>query len=45
MDSVGEEEEDAEVSVKDQLLSLVARVVGLKKKNIKVEERRPQTAS
>uniref|UniRef100_A0A8C4H809 Ryanodine receptor 2b (cardiac) n=1 Tax=Dicentrarchus labrax TaxID=13489 RepID=A0A8C4H809_DICLA len=43
LDSDTEDEEDAELSVKDRLLSVVARVIGLKKKRpIEVEESRLQ---
>ncbi|XP_051233720.1 ryanodine receptor 2 [Dicentrarchus labrax] len=45
LDSDTEDEEDAELSVKDRLLSVVARVIGLKKKRpIEVEESRLQSA-
>lgn len=39
------EDEDSEMSVKDRLLSLVARISGLKKTLIEVEESKPQSAS
>uniref|UniRef100_A0A3Q3W2P9 Uncharacterized protein n=1 Tax=Mola mola TaxID=94237 RepID=A0A3Q3W2P9_MOLML len=42
---VAEVEEDAGMSVKDQLLSQVARVIGLKKKHVEVKESKPQNAS
>lgn len=45
MDNDTEDEKDAEMSVKDRLLSLVVRVIGLKKKHMEVEESRPQSAS
>ena len=45
LDSNTEDEEDLEMSVKDRLLSLVVRVIGLKRKPIEVEESRPQSAS
>ncbi|TKS85783.1 Ryanodine receptor 2 [Collichthys lucidus] len=44
LDSDTEDEMDAEMSVKDRLLSLVVRVIGLKKKRMEVEESRPQSA-
>ncbi|XP_073337843.1 ryanodine receptor 2 [Pagrus major] len=44
LDSDTEDEEDAEMSLKSRLLSLVVRVIGLKKKPIEVEESRPQSA-
>ncbi|XP_022619295.1 ryanodine receptor 2-like isoform X4 [Seriola dumerili] len=44
LDSESEDEEDAEMSVKDRLLSLVARVSGLRKTPIEAEECRPQSA-
>ncbi|KAE8280778.1 Ryanodine receptor 2 [Larimichthys crocea] len=44
LDSDTEDEKDAEMSVKDRLLSLVVRVIGLKKKHMEVEESRPQSA-
>lgn len=40
-----EDEEDAEMSLKDQLLSLAARVIGLKKTPIEVEESRERSVS
>ncbi|XP_067466542.1 ryanodine receptor 2 isoform X2 [Thunnus thynnus] len=43
LDSDSEDEEDAEKSVKDRLLSLVARVLGLKVTPIEVEECKPQS--
>ncbi|XP_044070697.1 ryanodine receptor 2 isoform X3 [Siniperca chuatsi] len=43
LDSDTEDEEDAEMSIKDRLLSLAAIVIGLKKTPIEVEER-PQSA-
>lgn len=45
LDSDTEDEEGAEMSIKDRLLSQVARVIGLKKKPIEVEERKAQSAS
>lgn len=45
LDSDTEDEESAEMSVKGRLLSLVVRVIGLKKKPIEVDEGRPQSAS
>lgn len=45
MDSDTEDEEDAEMSVKGRLLSLVVRVIGLKKKPTEEEVGRPQSAS
>lgn len=45
MDRVAEVEEDAGMSVKDQLLSQVARVIGLKKKHVEMKESKPQSAS
>lgn len=45
LDRVAEVEEDAGMSVKDQLLSQVARVLGLKKKHVEVKESKPQNAS
>ncbi|XP_041802824.1 ryanodine receptor 2-like [Chelmon rostratus] len=44
LDNDTEDDEDAEMSVKDRLLSLVVRVIGLKRKPIEVEESRPQSA-
>nr|XP_046257248.1 ryanodine receptor 2 isoform X2 [Scatophagus argus] len=44
LDSDTNDDEDAEMSVKDRLLSLVARVTRLKKKPIEVVESRPQSA-
>ncbi|KAM9848015.1 LOW QUALITY PROTEIN: ryanodine receptor 2-like [Aulostomus maculatus] len=43
LDGDSEEEEDAEVSVKDRLLSLVVRVLGLKRTPLKGEECKPQS--
>uniref|UniRef100_A0A671YWR5 Ryanodine receptor 2 n=1 Tax=Sparus aurata TaxID=8175 RepID=A0A671YWR5_SPAAU len=45
LDSDTEDEEDAEMSIKGRLLSLVVRVIGLKKKPTEVDEGRPQSAS
>lgn len=45
LDSDTEDEEDAEMSVKDRLLSLVARISGLQKTPIEVEESKLQSAS
>ncbi|KAM9345211.1 ryanodine receptor 2-like [Symphorus nematophorus] len=44
LDSDTEDEENLEMSVRDRLLSLVARVTGLKRKPIEVEESRPQSS-
>ncbi|XP_071061794.1 ryanodine receptor 2 isoform X1 [Pseudochaenichthys georgianus] len=44
LDSDTEDEEDAEMSLKDRLLSLVARVTGLRKTPIEAEGSRPQSA-
>ncbi|XP_068576132.1 ryanodine receptor 2 isoform X5 [Cebidichthys violaceus] len=44
LDSDTEDEEDAEMSLKDRLLSLVVRVIGLMKTPIEVEGSRPQSA-
>lgn len=41
LDSEKVDEEAAEMSVKDQILSQVARVIGLKKKTTEVEESKP----
>ena len=45
MDSDSEDEEDNEMSVKDRLLGLVARVSGLRQTSTEEEECRPQGAS
>lgn len=45
MDSDTEDEEDAEMSVIDRLLNLVARVTGLKRTPMEVEDSRTQSAS
>lgn len=45
LDSDAEDEEEAETSVKDRLLSLVVRVIGLKKRPREVEETKLQSAS
>ncbi|XP_078017038.1 ryanodine receptor 2 [Epinephelus lanceolatus] len=45
LDSDTEDEEDAEMSLKERLLSLVVRVIGLKKTPIEEEGSRPQIAS
>lgn len=45
MDSDAEDEEVVEVSVKDQLLSQLARIIGLKKRAVEVEDSKPQNAS
>ncbi|XP_059214929.1 ryanodine receptor 2 [Centropristis striata] len=44
LDCDTEDEEDAELSLRDRLVSLVARVVGLKKTPAEVELSRPQSA-
>ena len=44
-DSDTEDEEDAQMSLKDRLLGLVARVIGLKRTAVEVEGTRPQSAS
>lgn len=44
-ESNGEDEEVAETSVKTQILSQVARVLGLKKKPLEVDESKPVASS
>lgn len=45
MDSDAEDEEVVEVSVKDQLLSQVARIIGLRKRAVEVEDSKLQNVS
>lgn len=45
LDSEQEDEEDAEMSLKERVLSQVVKVIRLKKRPIEMEERKSQSAS